>query len=47
MTNDLLAYEKDLYSEGYEFICGTDEADVDLLSDLSMQEPLFYLKIII
>ena len=26
MTNDLLAYEKDLYSEGYEFICGTDEA---------------------
>ena len=26
MTKDLLAYEKDLYSEGYEFICGTDEA---------------------
>ena len=26
MTNDLLAYEKDLYSKGYELICGTDEA---------------------
>ena len=23
---DLLAYEKELYSEGYELICGTDEA---------------------
>ena len=23
---DLLAYEKELYQEGYTFICGTDEA---------------------
>ena len=23
---DLLFYEKELYKEGYHFICGTDEA---------------------